>query len=355
MKNQILFTPGPVPLPTAIAAAGSNVNVYHQSDAFPSYVRDLSHRLQRVFMSEHPVLMLSGSAMTGMDAAAATLQRASDTVLVLHHGRFGERLLDIARTYSDTVVSCTVPWGSTITVETVAKQCASMKALDVVWCVHSETSTGVSLDLQSIATTIRANHPHALICVDAVTSVAIQELQSETWGLDVVIAGIQKGFACSPGMALVAMSSRARERARPSRQLYTLDLHRVLANLNAGRMTWTPPTSLMNQLSVSVDMILERGLTATWQHHKDLYNDVRGRAEERGFSVWGDSTSRGVIVLAHPRGEELRQRLEHDYNMIIANGQDEMAGRVVRFGLCGSYSSEHYSLLFNAIDDILSR
>lgn len=355
MNNQLLFTPGPVPLPPAIADAGANVNVYHQSDAFPSYVRDLSQRLQRVFMSQHPVLMLSGSAMTGMDAAAATLQRSSDTVLVLHHGRFGERLCDIARTYSDSVLSLEAPWGSSITVEQVAQQCASMQSLDVVWCVHSETSTGVSLDLQPIAEAIRAHHPHALICVDAVTSVGIQELHVESWDLDVVIAGIQKGFACSPGMALVALSSRARERARPSRQVYTLDLHRVIANLDAGRMTWTPPTSLMNQLSMSIDMILERGLPATWRHHEDLYRHVRSRAEERGFSVWGDSTSRGVIVLSHPRGEELRQTLEHDYNMIVANGQDQMAGRVVRFGLCGSYSSEYYSLLFNAIDDVLSR
>lgn len=355
MNNQLLFTPGPVPLPPEIAAAGANVTVYHQSDAFASYVADLSLRLQRIFAAEHPVLMLSGSAMTGMDAAAATLQRTSDSVLVLHHGRFGERLLDIARTYSDSVVSLEAPWGSTISVESVAQQCASMDTLDVVWCVHSETSTGVSLDLQSIAHIVREHHPQALICVDAVTSIAIQELQAATWGLDVVIAGIQKGFACSPGMALVALSSRARERMKPARHQYTLDLHRVMTNLDAGRMTWTPPTSLMAQLSVSVDMILERGVQATWQHHEELYHDVRLRAEDRGFTVWGASTSRGVIVLTHPRSEELRTKLEHDYNMIIANGQDQMAGHVVRLGLCGSYTSELYEQLFSAIDELLSR
>lgn len=353
MKNQILFTPGPVPLPEAIASAGAHVEVYHQSDAFASFVRDLSHRLQNVLLSSSPVLMVSGSAMTGMDACAASLQRREDTVLVLHHGRFGERLVEIAGIYSDNVASVTAPWGETVCLDQLETACAAIRSLDVVWCVHSETSTGVSIDLPAIVSVIRRYHPEALICVDAVTSVAIQELRTAEWTLDAVVTGIQKGLSCSPGVALVALSDRARERASANRHCYTLDLHRVVVNLRADRMTWTPPTSLLAQLSVSVDEIIDRGLPAVWKHHEELYMDVRARAEARGFTVWGASTSRGVIVLAHPDGVRIRRELERTHNIVIADGQDQLAGKVVRLGLCGSYTSERYNVLFHAIDAII--
>ena len=355
MNKQLLFTPGPVPLAAEIAAAGATVELYHQSDAYASVVHELSRRLRDVFLSDGPVLMLSGSGMTGIDACAASLQRVSDHVLVLHHGRFGERLLDIARIYSATVESLSVPWGDAIDIEAVERHCSSVAKLDVVWCVHSETSTGVSIDVQSIASIVRRYHPEALVCVDAVTSVAIQELRSSAWDLDAVVTGIQKGLCCSPGIALVALSDRARERASKSRPLFTLDLHRVVENLRNDRMTWTPPTSLVAQLAVAVDRILSRGLPSVWSHHNALYDDVRARAEFRGFSVWGQATSRGVLVMTHPDGEGVRRELEHTYNMIIANGQDAMAGKVVRFGLCGSYTSERYTMLFDAIDSITSR
>ena len=354
MKNQLLFTPGPVPLPVEVATAGASVEWYHQSDAFGSFIEHLSIRLQRVLYAQSPVLMLSGSSMTGLDACAASLQRKDDVVLVLHHGRFGERVRDIARLYSDHVAVCSASWGDTIDLDELRTTIASMPRVDIVWCVHSETSTGVSIDLASVATIVRTAHPDALICVDAVTSAAIQELQTTAWGLDAVITGIQKGFSCSPGLALVALSERAKEKAESSRDLYTLDLHRVDVNLRSRRATWTPPTSLMAQLSASVDMLLHRGMPAVWQHHHDLYADVRSRAEERGFTVWGASTSRGVLVLSHPEGQRIRTTLERKFNMIIADGQDHLAGQVVRFGLCGSYTVDRYTMLFNAIDHILS-
>ncbi len=353
MKNQILFTPGPVPIPEAVASAGAHVEVYHQSEAFGTFVRDLSHRLQKVLLSSSPVMMLSGSAMTGMDACAASLQRRTDTVLVLHHGRFGERLAEIAGIYSDNITSVTAPWGESVCAVDVEKACAAIRSLDVVWCVHSETSTGVSIDLPAIVSVIRRYHPEALICVDAVTSVAIQELRTADWTLDAVVTGIQKGLSCSPGIALVALSERARERASAHRHCYTLDLHRVDMNLRADRMTWTPPTSLLAQVSVSVDAIIDRGLPAVWHHHEELYNDVRVRAETRGFTVWGASTSRGVIVLAHPESDRIRRELERTFNIIIADGQDCLTGKVVRLGLCGSYTSEMYNVLFRAIDAII--
>lgn len=355
MKNQLLFTPGPVPLPPEVLAAGANVEVYHQSDAFRAFVHEVSEQLQHVFLAPLPVMMLSGSAMTGIDACAASLQRADETVLVLHHGRFGERVREIAGLYSKNVVCVSAPWGETIGVEAVEDACASIPKLNVVWCVHSETSTGVSLDLAAITSVVRNHHPDALVCVDAVTSVAIQELRTGDWELDAVVTGIQKGLACSPGIAVVALSERAREKARSSRGLYTLDLHRVDQNLQHGRMTWTPPTVLMAQLSASLQVILERGLDAVWQHHDALYTWVRAAAEQRGCSVWGASTSRGVIVLSHPRSEYIRTELERSHNMIVANGQDQMAGNVLRLGLCGSYTRERYSILFDAMDEILSR
>lgn len=349
-----LFTPGPVPVPPEVLEACARPVLYHHSEAFRELSQNVWRELQTVFRTSNPVLTLSGSGMTGIEACVASTVRPGDRVVVLHHGRFGARLVTINRLYGAHVIELSVAAGESISAELVQNRLAGIDAISAVWLVHSETSTGVALDLPAIASVVRQFAPNALIMVDAVLTVAIQELHTDEWQLDAVIAGIQKGLLCPPGIACVAVSERFISRmAECDPRGYTLDLRISLDCYNRGQFPWTPPVSLMAGLHVALTRITKQGLPAVWQHHKELVSYVQQQCLARGLMQFGDGTAQGVVVVGHPNVSMIIRRLAERHTMIVASGQDALKGQIMRIGTCGSYTIELMTELFDAIDSIL--
>lgn len=349
-----LFTPGPVPVPQKIMDASCVPIIHHHSSSFRSLYRDVQENLQQILATSGHVLLMAGSAMTGIDAITLGVLRQDDVVLVLEHGRFGARLAVCSEIAGAKVRRLTVSWGETISptdVRDVLGELLQEAPVRAVWMVHSETSTGVSLDLEQIAHTIREISPETFILVDAVTSVGIQQLYMDSWGLDAVVAGIQKGLMCPPGLAVIALSDRLEHhiRSKPSRA-YANDLLRGLQALDQGLMLWTPPVSLVQALNTATSMILDEGLPMVWQRHDALCMSVRTEACARGWSLVGLGTSRALVVVTHPDVGQIRAVLRDSHNMLVADGQDQWAGRVMRIGICGSYTMQDVADLFTAID-----
>lgn len=350
--SQRLYTPGPVPVPPRISEACARPLLYHRSSEFRELSRRVWDRLQHVFLTKDPVLVLSGSGMTGIEACVASTVHPGDRVLVLHHGRFGERLVTINQRYGANVIELGVAWGEEITAEMVEERLSSLSDISSVWIVHSETSTGVSLDLEQISDVVHRLTPDALLMVDGVLSVAIEPLRMTDWKLDAVVAGIQKGLMCPPGAAVVAVSQRMIERVRSHAPCtYTLDLAIVLKDQERGLFTWTPPVSLIAGLDVALTMILDEGLPNVWKRHADLADHVRDLAMQRGVVPFGCATSKGVVVVQADNVQTIINGLA-DHDIIVAGGQDRLKGRIMRIGICGSYTTDMMNELFETIDTL---
>lgn len=350
---QQLYTPGPVPVPPEIRNAGSVL--HHRSDAFLDLSQRLWSNLKKVFRTESPVAVLSGSGMCGIESVVASTVRHGDAVVVLNHGRFGQRLVQINTIYGATVHNLEVEWGQTITPGMVEHYLSTLSNITAVWCVHSETSTGVLLDLESIAHVIRKYFPSALILVDGVLGVGIEKLEVDLWGIDAVVTGIQKGLRCPPGIACVSVSQRAHEHMKMVPQAtYTMHLPTVLADLDKGLFTWTPPVTLVGMLEASTLDFVGRGLPAVWEHHKELAGYVRRRGKDIGLQSFGDGTAHGVVVFSHAQAIEIVQTLAKDYNFIVAFGQDHLAPTTFRVGTCGSYTQAAMDELFDAIKTVVN-
>ncbi|HLP29136.1 MAG TPA: aminotransferase class V-fold PLP-dependent enzyme [Candidatus Didemnitutus sp.] len=350
-----LFTPGPVPVPLSVVEACAQPVLYHRSNEFRELSQRVWNGLQEIFVTTDPVLVLAGSGMTGIEACIASTVCPGDRVLVLHHGRFGERLVTINQRYGAHVIELGVSWGEEITAVMVEDRLSGIGNITTVWLVHSETSTGVTLPLSEITSVIQRMAPDALIMVDAVLSVAIEPVLTEEWNLDAVVSGVQKGLMCPPGLAAVAVSKRMIDRIHsvPTRS-YTLDLATVLKDYERGLFTWTPPVSLIAGLDVALGMILKKGLPATWADHQERASHVRSLARSRRFSEFGAGTSCGVVVLQHNAIQSVIDELATQHNIIVSGGQDQLKGLIMRIGICGSYTSEMMNTLFLAIDAILS-
>jgi len=348
---QRLFTPGPVPVPEAVERACAAQPLYHHSSAFQECSIRVWDALSRVYRTSQPVLLLAGSAMTGIESAVASLHHRGDRALVLNNGRFAERCSSVLTRYGCVVEEIVTEWGTSISPERVEETLRAMtEPPSSVWITHSETSTGVTVDLKAIARVIREWSPVSLICVDAVTSMAVHCVETDAWDLDVVVSGIQKGLCCPPGLACVSLSERAQHKLRTvAPRTFTLDLSTVLKSYKARSFTWTPPVTLVAGLDVALSSILEVGIEQTWIKHQQVADHLRGRLATLGLQLFGESTSNAVTAVTSEHADELRDRLRITHNMIVAGGQDRLAGTVFRIGTCGPYTMRDMDDLCSAL------
>src|SRR5215216_1185636 len=214
-EKRYLFTPGPTPVPPEVLAAMAQPIVHHRGSDFRALYERCLGRLQEVFRTQTDVLMFTASGTGGMESAVANLCAPGDRVLVVSAGYFGERWTALARAYGCDVEELRYEWGAMPAADDVAERAAGAKA---VFLTQSETSTGVVADVQALAAASR--EAGALTVVDAVSSLGAVPLESDAWGIDVVVSGSQKALMTPPGLALVSVSAAARERLSSSPRFY---------------------------------------------------------------------------------------------------------------------------------------
>lgn len=352
-----LYTPGPVPVPEDIMAAACRPVLHHHSEEFRQVLRETTRDLRSIFCTRQTVVMLSGSAMTGIESVAGCCIRPGDHVLVLCHGRFGDRLAECSALRGATVHTLRAAWGESIDAEQLRQYLTHLPGtcrLKAVWVVHSETSTGVALDLQALSAVVHELTPETFVLVDGVTSVAIHEVQTDAWKLDAVVTSAQKGLFSPPGLAIVSLSARLEEYVRmQSSDLYANDMRRVLEVADKGLMLWTPPVTIVCAVQAAARRIVCAGLETVWREHAERREYVRHQAVRRGFELFGEGSSQALVMLSHPRVNDIRTALRERFSMLVADGQDQLSGRVMRIGICGSYTIDSLAELFGAIDTIL--
>ncbi len=204
MEKKYLFTPGPTPVPPEVLAATALPIVHHRGTDFRVVYERCLGRLKEVFRTENDVLLFTASGTGGFESAIANLTAPGDRALVVSAGSFGERWAELAAGYGADVDHLRYDWGETPRVEDVRERAAGAK---YVTLVHSETSTGVVADVQSL--TAAAKEAGALVVVDAISSLGAVPLESDAWGIDVVVTGSQKALMTPPGLALVSVSDAA--------------------------------------------------------------------------------------------------------------------------------------------------
>jgi serine---pyruvate transaminase len=333
-QKRYLFTPGPTPVPPAVLAAMAQPIVHHRGSDFRQLYERCLARLREVFRTERDVLLFTASGTGGMESAVANLCDPGDRVLVVTAGYFGERWEQIARAYGCDVDVLGYEWGDAPAADDLSGRAQGAKA---VFITHSETSTGVVADVQGL--TAAAHEAGALAVVDAVSSLGAVPLETDAWGVDVVVSGSQKALMTAPGIALVSVSEDAWERSAAAPRFY-FDWRRTRdaqARLDAA---FTPAVSLVAGLDVALGLVLENGLEAAFAHHVRLGRACREGVKAMGLELFSPDEDRSAVVTAvhAPEGvdaDELVKLLRDRYGITLAPGQGPLKGRVFRIGHIG--------------------
>jgi serine---pyruvate transaminase len=354
--KRYLLTPGPTPVPPEVLAALAQPIVHHRSPDFrPVYERCLA-KLRDVFRTERDVLLF-GSAGTGaMESAVANLCSAGDRVLVVSAGQFGERWAAIAGAYGAEVERVDYSWGDVPTAEDVAARLTELGGAKAVLVTHSETSTGVVCDLQSIAAAV--TDAGALSVVDAVSSLGAVPLETDGWGVDVVVSGSQKALMTPPGLAMVAASEVA-WRARGDAPRFYFDWEQTRKAQAALDAPFTPPVSLVAGLDVALRLLLESGLDTAFERHRRLGRGCREGAKAMGLELFSPDDDRSAVVTAirAPDGvdaTDVVRALRDRFGITIANGQAHLKGKIFRIGHIGYFDVFDITTALAAVELVLT-
>ena len=282
----------------------------------------------------------TASATFALEAALVSL--APDALLSLTNGAFSERWLAIARSRGIAAQELAVPWGSSVDPDELRRVLRKSRP-EVVTVVHCETSTGVLNPIEELARVIRAESD-ALVLVDAVSSLAGAALETDGWGLDVVVTASQKALALPPGLAFFSVSERAWQRIETveSRGFYTDFLRYRDKHAQAGPIT-TPAIPLVYALDAQLDRILAEGVEARWRRHRDLAG--RGRSSEghavRAYGVNGRSEEESMRCHRRRRATPQSRR-----NPVPPFGLGAVSGALRR---CGSSTMAPHRLRRRAL------
>ena len=342
--RHFLQIPGPTNVPDRVLRAIDRPTIDHRGPEFAHLGRDVLDRIRLVFQTRSPVVIYSASGTGAWEAALVNTLSPGDVVLMAETGHFAALWKRLAERLGLSPVFLPGDWRHAADAEAIHARLAEDRAhaIKAVCIVHNETSTGVTSNVAAIRNAIdRAGHP-ALLMVDTISSLASIDYRHDEWGVDVTVAGSQKGLMLPPGLAFNAVSDKAiavSKQAKLPRSYWAWD--EIIASNAQGYWPYTPSTNLLFGLQAALDQLLEEGLSNVFARH-----DRHAEATRRAVRAWGleilcadparySSSLTAVMMPAGHDADTFRRVVLEQFDMSLGTGLAKVAGKVFRIGHLG--------------------
>ncbi|SDG90047.1 pyridoxal-phosphate-dependent aminotransferase family protein [Propionivibrio dicarboxylicus] len=346
--QHFLHIPGPSPVPARILRAISFQTIDHRGPEFGQLGLKVLEGIKQIFRTQHPVVIYPASGTGAWEAALVNTLSPGDLVLMYETGHFASLWRKLADRLGLQTEFISFPgiegWRRGVDPERIAARLRedTQHRIKAVCVVHNETSTGVVSDIAAVRRAIdAAGHP-ALLMVDAVSGLGSAEYRHDDWGVDVTVAGSQKGLMLPPGLGFNAISPKALEASRLARLPKAFWAWDEYLDMNRnGYWPTTPATNLLYGLHEAIDMILGEGLDNVLARHQRL-----GAACRAAIDAWGlenlcldpsqvSPVSTAVLLPEAYDADGLRRLILERYNLSLGTGLGKVKGRVFRIGHLG--------------------
>lgn len=354
--HRLMLTPGPSSMDPRVYRALATPLVGHLDPWFIEMMSDVQVLLRGVFQTENRTTFpISAAGSGGIEAAVLNPLEEGDEAIVCVNGTFSERMAVIAERTPAKVHRIEVPYGQTVDPEDV-RRAGKGRKIKFVGLTHGETSSGVIQRLDDYRKV--ADELGALLVVDAVATLAGVPLDVDRQRIDICFSGSQKALSAPPGMAPITVSARAEEvlRARKTKvQSWYFDLTTTM-NYWGKERTYhhTPPISLIYGMREACRLVLEEGLQARWERHRQNQQALVAGLEAMGLELFVAKpadrlpTVTAVRVPAGIEDVKVRRQLLDEFNVEIAGGFGPVKGKIWRVGLMGYSCQRRNVLLFLA-------
>ena len=340
-----VFIPGPTNIPDSVRKACDIATLDHRSPAFARIFQPAVAGVRRILkMDAGEVIILPSTGTGGWEAAITNTLSPGDTVLAARFGMFSHRWIDMCQRHGLIVEIIETPWGlgAPLAAIKAALLADTGRKIKAVLATHNETATGVKSDIAGIRAAMDAAQHPALLMVDGVSSIGSMPFEMAGWGVDIAVAGSQKGFMLPAGLAILGISPNAiAAMATASLPRTFFDFKDMLRTYATGGYPYTPTVGLIAGLAHSIQLLEDEGLTAVYARHHRVAEGVR-----RAIAAWGmvpcavsedlySDTVTAVMVPQGCNGTDLVQLAASKYNVAFGVGLGEVAGKVFRIGHLG--------------------
>jgi alanine-glyoxylate transaminase/serine-glyoxylate transaminase/serine-pyruvate transaminase len=340
-----LFIPGPTHVPERVRRAMDIPMEDQRAPDLPDFTLPLFQDLKRVFQTQDgQVFLFPSSGTGGWEAAITNTLSPGDKVLAARFGQFSHLWVNLCQRHGLEVEIVDCEWGEGVPVERYADILAADQGhkIKAVLACQNETATGVTSDIAGVRRALDETRHPALLFVDGVSSIASIDFQMDAWGVDIAVAGSQKGFMLPAGLAILCVSQKALSKAKDAKlhRCY-FDFADMIRTNKDGFFPYTPPLSLMRGLRAAVDMLLEEGLENVFARHHRL-----GEAVRRAVAAWNMKLcakekrwhSDTVSAIQLPDGFDSNALIHHAYRrygLSLGMGLAKLNGKVFRIGHLG--------------------
>jgi alanine-glyoxylate transaminase/serine-glyoxylate transaminase/serine-pyruvate transaminase len=345
--RHFLQIPGPTNVPDRVLRAMDMPTIDHRGPEFAQLTLEILQGLKPVFKTSADVVIYPASGTGAWEAALVNTLSAGDKVLMFETGHFATLWRGIASDLGLDVEFVAGDWRHGVDPDEVEARLKADKnhKIKAVMVVHNETSTGVTSRIADIRKAIDSvTHP-ALFMVDVISSLGSIDFRHDEWGVDVTVAGSQKGLMLPPGISFNAISAKALQAAKTA----TLPAsywrwQPMISAINSGYFPYTPATNLLYALRESLQMLHEEGLDNVFARHRR-----HAEATRRAVRAWGleilclnpDEYSAALTAILVPEGHDadhLRKVILERFNMSLGTGLAKVQGRVFRIGHLGDFN-----------------
>jgi alanine-glyoxylate transaminase/serine-glyoxylate transaminase/serine-pyruvate transaminase len=345
--RHFLQIPGPTNVPDSVLRAIDRPTMDHRGPEFQRLGREVLAGIKQVFKTTQPVIIYPASGTGAWEAALVNTLSPGDRVLMFETGHFATLWREMAARLGIEIDFVAGDWRHGADPAVLEAKLAEDKdkKIKAVCVVHNETSTGVTTRVAEIRRAIdKSGHP-ALLFVDTISSLGSIDYRHDEWGVDVTVAGSQKGLMLPPGLSFNAVSEKARAMrgsARLPRSYWDWE-PMLQANAN-GFFPYTPGTNLLYGLKEAVDMLLEEGLDAVFARHSRHARATRAAVEAWGLEVLAKNPaeySGALTAVLMPDGHDadrLREVILDRFDMSLGQGLGKLKGRIFRIGHLGDFN-----------------
>src|SRR5687767_14296018 len=347
--RHFLQIPGPTNVPDRVLRAIDFPTMDHRGPEFATLGKEVLAGMKRVFKSTKGEVVIYPASGTGAwEAALVNTLSPGDRVLMYETGHFATLWQKMAAKLGLEVDFIAGDWRRGADPEAIERKLRADtgKRIKAVCAVHNETSTGVASRIGEVRKAMDAAEHPALLMVDTISSLASIDYRHDEWGVDVTVAGSQKGLMLPPGLSFNCVSPKALAAAKTAKlpkSYFAWD--EMIANGKTGYFPYTPATNLLYGLREALQMLLEEeGLDAVFARHQRHAEATRRAVRAWGLEIFAldpreySASLTAVLMPAGHDADRLRKIILEAFDMSLGTGLTKLGGKVFRIGHLGDFN-----------------
>jgi alanine-glyoxylate transaminase/serine-glyoxylate transaminase/serine-pyruvate transaminase len=345
--RHFLQIPGPTNVPDRVLRAMDYPTIDHRGPQFAEIGAKCLAGMKTIFKTDSHAVIYPASGTGAWESALVNTLQEGDLVLMVETGHFASLWHKMASRLGLETEFLATDWRRGVDPQQVEDRLRAdtENKIKAVCIVHNETSTGSTSRVNEVRAAMNNAGHDALLLADTISSLGSIDFRHDEWGVDVTVAGSQKGLMLPPGLSFNAVSKKALAVASKGgmRRSYWDWEEQIAANKD-GAFPFTPATNLLYGLAEAIDMLHEEGLDNVFKRH-----DRHAAATRKAVQAWGlevlcqepkDYSSALTAVLL-PDGHDadaFRAGVLQNFNMSLGNGLAKLAGKVFRIGHLGDFN-----------------